>query len=173
MIRFVRECKALGVPYLYDVSWQIVRLSDDELRDGIDGAAMLVVNEYEYEMIRNRTGWNEGDILERAETLIVTRGEHGSTIYRRDGVFNIPAVQPAREIDPIGVGDAYRAGLLKGLALGLDWDAAGRIGSLAATYALEHDGPQGHRYTLPEFVERFRRQFEDQVVAERLMERVA
>ena len=168
MKRFVRECKEMGIPYLYDVSWQIVRLSDDELREGIDGAHMLVVNEYEYEMIRNRTGWNEGDILERAETLIVTRGGRGSTIYRRDGVFNIPAVPPQREVDAIGVGDGYRAGLLKGLMLGLGWESAGRIGSLAATYVLEHDGPQGHHYALAEFVERFRRHFADSEAIERL-----
>ncbi len=172
MKRFVRECKELDIPYLYDVSWQIVRLTDDELREGIDGAHVLVVNEYEYEMIRNRTGWNEGDILEHAETLIVTRGGHGSTIYRRDGVLNIPAVPPEREVDGIGVGDGYRAGLLKGLMLGLGWESAGQIGSLAATYVLEHDGPQGHHYTLADFVERFRLHFGDAVVIERLRERV-
>jgi len=173
MRRFVRECQDLGIPYLYDVSWQIVRLTDDDLREGIDGAYMLVVNEYEYEMIRNRTGWNEGDILERAETLVVTRAERGSTIYRRDGVLNVPAVPPEREVDAIGVGDGYRAGLLKGLTLGLGWESAGRIGSLAATYVLEGDGPQGHHYTLFEFVGRFRKHFDDAVAIERLMERVA
>lgn len=172
MRRFVGECKDLGIPYLYDVSWQIVRLTDDDLREGIDGAYILVVNEYEYEMIRNRTGWNEGDILERAETLVVTRAEHGSTIYRRDGVFNVAAVPPEREVDAIGVGDGYRAGLLKGLMLGLDWEPAGRIGSLAATYVLENDGPQGHHYTLIEFVDRFRKRFDDALAIERLMERV-
>ena len=71
------------------------------------------------------------------------------------------------------MGDAYRAGLLKGLALGLGWESAGRIGSLAATYVLEHDGPQGHHYTLSEFAERFRRQFDDAEALDRLLERVA
>jgi adenosine kinase len=173
MKRFVHEAKAMGIPYLYDVSWQIVRLTDDELREGIAGAAILVVNEYEYEMIRNRTGWNEGDILDHAQTLIVTRGEHGSTLYRRDGIFNVSAVAPVREIDPIGVGDAYRAGLLKGLMLDLGWESAGRIASLAATYVLENDGPQGHYYTLAEFIERFQKHFDDGLALERLMERVA
>ena len=173
MTRFVRECKALGIPYLYDVSWQIVRLTDDDLRDGVDGAHTLVVNEYEYEMIRHRTGWNESDILKHAETLVVTRGERGSTIYRTDGVLGIPAVPPQREVDAIGVGDGYRAGLLKGLSAGLGWESAGRIGSLAATYVLEHDGPQGHHYTLAEFADRFRSHFDDPAALERLMERVA
>ncbi|HLF27847.1 MAG TPA: carbohydrate kinase family protein [Anaerolineae bacterium] len=173
MQRCVRECKEIGIPYLYDVSWQIVRLSDDDLREGITGSYVLIVNEYEFAMIRNRTRWDEGDILERAETLIVTRGEHGSTIYRRDGVIHVSAVAPERAIDPIGVGDGYRAGLLKGLAVGLGWESAGRIASLAATYVLESDGPQGHSYTLPEFVERFRKHFDDAVAIERLRERVA
>jgi len=143
------------------------------LRHGVDGAHTLVVNEYEYEMIRHRTGWNESDILKHAETLVVTRGERGSTIYRTDGVLGIPAVPPQREVDAIGVGDGYRAGLLKGLSAGLGWESAGRIGSLAATYVLEHDGPQGHHYTLAEFADRFRSHFDDPAALERLMERVA
>lgn len=173
MIRYVRECRELDIPYVYDVSWQIVRLSDDELRDGITGSRALIVNEYEFEMIRNRTAWNEADILDRAETLVVTLGERGSTIYTREGLFHIPPVSPTQEVDPIGVGDGYRAGLLKGLALGLDWESAGRIGSLAATYVLEHDGPQGHYYTLAEFAERFHAHFDDPIALDRLMERVA
>jgi len=169
MRRYVRECKAMGVPYLYDVSWQIVRLTDDDLREGISGAYIVVVNEYEFEMIRNRTGWSERDMVERAEVLIVTMGERGSTIHTREEHIQVPAVEPVREVDPIGVGDGYRAGLLKGLALGLGWESAGRIGGLAATYVLENDGPQGHHYTLPEFVERFQLHFADAAAIERLL----
>lgn len=170
MCKYVRECKTLGTPYLYDVSWQIVRLSDDELREGIDGCKMLVVNRYEFEMIRKRTGWNEDTVLERAENLIVTLGEQGSRIYTPDKTFDIPAISPRRIVDPIGVGDGYRAGLLKGLALGLGWESAGRIATLAATYVLENVGPQGHHYTLSEFVERFRSQYDDDAALEHLMQ---
>jgi len=170
MRRYIRECKAMGIPYLYDVSWQIVRLTDDDLREGITGAHIVVVNEYEFEMIRNRTNWNEGDIVERAETLIVTMGERGSTIHTREEHIQVPAVKPVREVDPIGVGDAYRAGLLKGRALGLSWESAGCIGGLAATYVLESDGPQGHYYTLPEFARRFQRHFDDPAAFERLLQ---
>ena len=169
MRRYVRECKTMGVPYLYDVSWQIVRLTDDDLREGVASAYIVVVNEYEFEMIRNRTGWNEGDIVERAEALIVTMGERGSTIHTREEHIQVPAVKPVHEVDPIGVGDGYRAGLLKGLALGLGWESAGCIGGLAATYVLENDGPQGHYYTLPEFVERFQLHFADAAAIERLL----
>ena len=173
MKRYVRECKEMGIAYLYDVSWQIVRLTGDELREGIDGCRVLVVNEYEFEMIRNRTGWDVPDILTHAEALIVTQGERGSVVYARDGQIHVPAVKPQREIDPIGVGDGYRAGLLKGLALGLDWKSSARIGGLAATYVLENDGPQSHAFTLSEFVERFRSSFDDAVAIERLAERIA
>ena len=170
---YVRECHALGIPYLYDVSWQIVRLTDDELREGIVGSYILIVNEYEFEMIRNRTGWHEADILEQANNLIVTLGERGSRIHTREGQYLVPPVPPLRIIDPIGVGDAYRSGLLKGLALGLGWESAGRIASLAATYVLECDGPMGHCYTLPEFIERFRQHFDDPVAIDRLTNNVA
>jgi len=168
MQRLVRECQELRVPYLYDVSWQIVRLTDDELREGVVGCHMLVVNEYEFEMIRKRTGWQEQDILERAEVLIVTLGERGSAINTRQARYHIPPVTPERVADPIGVGDAFRSGLLKGLMVGLDWEACGRIGSLAATYCLENDGPQGQSYTLAEFVERFKQNFDDAAAVERL-----
>ena len=173
MRRYIRECKAMGIPYLYDVSWQIVRLTDDDLREGITGAHIVVVNEYEFEMIRNRTNWNEGDIVERAETLIVTMGERGSTINTREEHIQVPAVKPVREVDPIGVGDGYRAGLLKGRALGLSWESAGCIGGLAATYVLENDGPQGHYYTLSEFAERFQLHFDDPAAIERLSQPTA
>jgi len=173
MQRYVRECKESGLPYLYDVSWQIVRLSDEALHDGIAGCHTLVVNEYEFELIRSRTGWGEDDILDRADTLIVTLGERGSVIHTREARYHIPAVPPLRQVDPIGVGDGYRAGLLKGLALGLGWESAGRVAGLAATYVLENDGPQGHRYTLAEFAERFGQHFDDVAALERLMVRVA
>ncbi len=88
------------------------------------------------------------------QALIVTQGAAGALIWA-DEKIQIPAVTPEQILDPTGVGDAFRAGLLKGLALGVDWTAAGRIGSLAATYVLETQGPQAHAYTLSEFVTRY------------------
>lgn len=169
MKRYVRECKEMGLPYLYDVSWQIVRLTDEELHDGIDGAYVLVVNEYEFEMIRKRTGWSEEDTLNHAQNLIVTLGERGSMIVTPEDTVHVSPVPTDRAIDAIGIGDAYRAGLLKGLALGLSWASAGRIGSLAATYVLESAGPQEHFYEVKEFVERFRQNFDDEATSEHLL----
>lgn len=97
--------------------------------------------------------------------VIVTRGEQGSVIWAGEEI-TVPAVPPEQVLDPTGVGDAFRAGLIKGLALGMSWETAGRIGSLAATYVLETPGPQAHHYTLDEFVARYRGVFgEDEFTA--------
>ncbi len=159
MVRHARECRELGIPYIYDPSQQIVRLSGEELVDGMRGAKVLIVNDYEFEMIRHKTGLSERAILNLVGTLIVTRGEHGSHIMTADQTIHIPIVLPQRVVDPTGVGDAYRAGIIKGYICGFSWETIGRIGSLAATYVLEEHGTQNHRYTLSEFVARYRQYF--------------
>ena len=161
MVQYADECKVLGIPYLYDPSQQIIRLSGDELRAGINGARLLVVNEYEFEMIREKTGLLEKDVTELVGALIITRGEQGSTIYTEADVFNVPIVPPAQVVDPTGVGDAYRGGLVKGLALRAPWKIAGQIGAVAAAYVLEEKGTQNHHYTRSEFVARYRQNFAD------------
>jgi adenosine kinase len=105
------------------------------------------------------------DAVRRA--VIVTLGEEGVMIWTDEKV-QVPAVPPRRILDPTGVGDAFRSGLIKGLALGLPWDACGRIGTLAATYVLETQGPQAHSYTLPEFVARYTSVFGEDEVTEAL-----
>lgn len=161
MTQYVRECKALGLPYIYDPSQQIVRLSDQDLRDGIDGSRLTIVNDYEFEMLRSRLHMDEATMAACTQTLIITRGAEGSTIIEGDRRVDVPAVLTARPIDPTGVGDAYRAGVMKGLALGLPWDVIGRMAGLAATYVLENHGPQNHHYTREEFVQRYRTHFGD------------
>ena len=159
MTQYVRESKDLGLRYIYDPSQQIVRLSDDDLREGIDDSAITITNDYEFEMLRNRLHMAEAAFLDCAQVLIITRGADGSTILTREQRYDVPAVPTARPIDPTGVGDAYRAGLIRGLALGLPWDTIGRVAALAATYVLENHGPQNHRYTREEFTQRYRTQF--------------
>jgi len=164
MCKYPRECKALGIPYIYDPSQQIIRLSGDDLREGIDGSRMLIVNDYEFEMIRNKTGLSEEQVLCCTATLIVTRGGEGSTIWTNGKRLDIPTVKPLHVADPTGVGDAYRAGIIKGMSLGLPWDVIGRMGSLAATYVLEQPGTQNHSYTWDEFVARYRESFGSAIV---------
>jgi adenosine kinase len=134
-------------------------MTGNELKDGITGASVLICNDYEFELIRQKTGLSEAEIVAGSDALIITKGEKGSTILRATGAIDIPAVAPTREADPTGVGDAYRGGLLKGLMTGLDWESCGRIGSVAATYALEHLGGLSHAYTLDEFRKRYVQHF--------------
>jgi adenosine kinase len=161
MVKYVRECQALGIDYMYDPSQQIIWLDGDDLLEGARGARILIVNDYEFGMIQNKTGLSTKELLTMAEITIVTRGESGSTIYTREQALTIPVVPPEPLAEPTGVGDAYRGGIIKGLLKGLPWETTGRIGSLAATYVLEQVGTQNHHYSLEAFVERYRRTFGD------------
>ncbi len=161
MVKYVRECQELGIDYIYDPSQQIVRLSGKELLEGTRGAQVLIVNEYEFGMTKNKTGLTDQELLALPEITIVTRAEEGSTIYVQDQVLQIPAVPPEPLAEPTGVGDAYRSGVIKGMLRGYSWETTGRIAALAATYVLEQHGTQNHHYTPDEFVERYRQVFGD------------
>src|SRR3984893_4838691 len=140
MMQYAEECRTLGIPYIFDPGQQCSRMSGDELRDGIVGARVVICNDYEIELIRQKTGWGEAEILAQAEVLLVTRGEHGSSVSTKSGRADVAAVTPHRIVDPTGVGDAFRGGLMKGLALGFPYETSAKIGSEAATYALAHLG---------------------------------
>ena len=169
MVKRAKECVTLGIPYVYDPGQQIIRLSPEELTAGIDGCFLLIVNEYELGMIREKTGWTEAEVLARAGGLIVTLGEQGSHLRIGDEEHHVPAVPLVRTADPTGVGDAFRGGLLRGYSLGLPWDVAGRMGSLAAAYVLEQLGTQSHHYTPAEFAARFRQHFDDEGALDALL----
>jgi adenosine kinase len=151
MTQYAEECRTLRIPFIFDPGQQCARMSGAELRDGIVGARLVICNDYEFELIRQKCGMGETDVLGVAESLIVTRGEHGSTIHQGESRLDVKAVPPSRIVDPTGVGDAFRGGLMKGLAVGASLEASARLGSVAATYALEHLGGQSHAYSLAEF----------------------
>jgi len=159
MTQYAEECRTLGVPFIFDPGQQCARMSGDELVDGLTGAAIVIANDYELELLHQKTRLDDGDILERAQALVVTRGEFGSSVIRRDRRVHVPAVPPHRIADPTGVGDAYRGGFMKGVAVGADDDVCARLGSVAATFALEHLGGQSHSYTLGEFKARYEEHF--------------
>jgi adenosine kinase len=159
MVQYAEECRTLGIPYIFDPGQQVARMSGDELKDGTVGASILICNDYEYEILKQKTGLDEKELLDHSDALIVTRGEHGSTIITAEERANVAAVAPRRIVDPTGVGDAFRGGLMKGLALGLPYAESAQIGSVAATYALEHLGGQSHSYSLEEFTERYEEHF--------------
>jgi adenosine kinase len=169
MDNYVKECHTKQIPYLYDPSQQIVRLSDEQLRRGVEWAHSLFVNEYEFELIQKHTGLNSQQIQKAVEILVVTMGENGSKIYSHGQEFTIPVVTPDKIVDPTGVGDAFRGGFLKGVCLGADLQTCGQLGSVAAAYCLEQRGTQSHHYTAAEFVTRYRKHFDDQGVLNALL----
>ena len=168
MARYAGECRALAIPFMYDPSQQVAQLTGADLLESVEGAAIFIGNEYEFGVIERKTGLSEAELLARVPVLIVTRGSEGSTIALRGGTDAAggartirvpPAKVEATELDPTGVGDAYRAGLLAAHLAGLPWEVAGRVGSIAAVYALETIGPQPRPYSLAEFRARYEANF--------------
>ena len=131
----------------------------EELRRFVEQASWIAVNDYEWAMLNERTGWDADAVKRRVGALIVTRGAQGSMIHTEDGDIEIPAAQPAVVTDPTGCGDAYRAGLLFGLMRGLDWPTVGRIASLMGAVKIECHGTQNHSFSMEDFEQRFEHSF--------------
>lgn len=170
MVRYVKECKQSGIPYIYDPSQQIPRLSGEELKEGLDGSLALFVNKYELGMIKKRTGLSEQEIRECSQFSVVTLGEKGSVISWEENEVEVPVVAPHQITDPTGVGDAFRGGFLSGYARGWDLETCGQMGAVAAAFCLEQEGPQGHSFSPGEFVSRFRQHFDDHGKLEALLD---
>ena len=133
MVQYAEECRALKVPFIWDPGQQCARMSGDELRVGIDGAALVVCNDYEFELIRQKTGLDENAVLERAGALVITRGEQGCSVIEMSGRTDVPAVPPRHIVDPTGVGDAFRAGFMKGMEHDAPYTVCAQLGTVAAT----------------------------------------
>ena len=159
MVQYAEECSTLGIKYIWDPGQQCARMGGDQLTDGIVGSFMVICNDYEFELIRQKTGLGEQDVLAQVPLLVITKGEHGCTVMTRDRSVDVPAVSPDRIADPTGVGDAFRGGFMKGLATRLPYETCARFGSVAATYALEHLGGTYHAYTWGEFAARYEKHF--------------
>ncbi len=161
MIRNCTECRELGIRFIFDPSQQLARLNGEQVLTAMECAYALTVNDYEFELVKQKTGLDEAGILQKVGLLVVTRGADGASFISQERRVDVP-IAPAKEIvDPTGVGDAFRGGLLTGLVRGYPWEVTGRIGALAATYCLEHQGTMNHHYTVPEFVTRYRQVFGD------------
>jgi adenosine kinase len=161
MIRLVKESRDRGLRFVFDPAHQLPRLAPEDVAEGARGAWILIGNDYELELIMQRTGHSMDTLVEMAEMVVTTLGRDGSRIATRKGVVDIPPAPAVIESDPTGAGDAYRAGLVAGLLRGLVLEQAGRVASLAATYAIERVGTVEHSYTHEAFSERYKEAFAD------------
>ncbi|HNQ93359.1 MAG: carbohydrate kinase family protein [Anaerolineales bacterium] len=161
MTKFCAESRELGLKYLYDPGQQVLRLEGAELINDMEGAYFLFCNDYEFGLISKKTGWSLDQMLDHVKVLVITRGKDGADLYMGGESVHIPTVPEKEIVDPTGVGDAFRGGFLAGYSRGFNWKLCGEIGSLAAVYCLEQKGPQSHSYSRKDFVERFRKHFED------------
>ena len=155
MIQHAADFAELGIPFVFDPGQGMPMFGGDDLLRFLDQAAWVTVNDYEAQLLQERTGQTLPQLAQRVEALIVTLGAHGSHVYTRAAKVEIPAAKPRQMVDPTGCGDAYRAGLLYGLLNGMDWETTGRIASLMGAMKIENPGTQNTRFTRPEFEERF------------------
>jgi adenosine kinase len=159
MLEHATQLAAAEIPFIFDPGQGLPMFGGEELRQFVEQAAWVTVNDYEWQLLKERTGWDVDDLKRRVKGLIVTRGAKGSTIYTPEMDFDIPAARPATVSDPTGCGDAYRAGLLFGFMAGYDWPTVGRVASLMGAIKIECHGTQNHRFTREEFQEKFEASF--------------
>lgn len=159
MLVYSRRYKEMHLPYIFDPGQSIPAWGADDLREMATGALAIIMNDYEQEMFRQKTGLEEGDLKSLAQALIITKGEEGSELILSEGREVIPPARALKVQDPTGAGDAYRAGLIKGLTLNLPWGTAALMGSTLASFAVEQAGTQEHRLTLSDFRLRYQNNF--------------
>ncbi|MCX7071651.1 MAG: carbohydrate kinase family protein [Gammaproteobacteria bacterium] len=159
MILHAEQFADAGLPFIFDPGQGLPMFGGDDLKAFIEKATYVAVNDYESEMIMDRTGWSLKEIADRVEALIVTRGAKGSHIYTRSKTHEIPTATAQALADPTGCGDAYRAGLLHGLLNGMDWETTGRVASLIGAIKIERPGPQNHYVGPEDFRARFKKEF--------------
>lgn len=155
MIAHTRQFAEAGIPFIFDPGQGMPLFDGADLLAFLDQAPYVTLNDYEAQLFQDRTGKTLKELAARVRALIVTRGADGSEIHADGKVHAIPAARPTAVVDPTGCGDAYRAGLLYGLAADMDWETTGRIASLMGAIKIAHPGTQNHRFTTAEFAQRF------------------
>jgi adenosine kinase len=155
MRTYSRRFKEMGLRYIFDPGQSIPALSADDLVEMTTGATLLISNDYEMEMIKRATGLDLPQILQRCQAVITTLGENGSILHATDGDVHVDAADNDGVVDPTGAGDAYRAGVLMGMAEGRELTTCARMGSVCASFAVSRHGTQDHRFTPEQFWRRF------------------
>nr|WP_202470392.1 carbohydrate kinase family protein [Streptomyces sp. SID8377] len=167
MLRHTEECRSRGIPWAADFSQQIARMNGDEIRILLDGAAYLFSNEYEKGLIESKTGWTEEEILGRVGTRVTTLGSHGVRIERAgEEPIVVGCPEEDAKVDPTGVGDAFRAGFLSGLAWGVGPERAAQVGCMLATLVIETLGTQEYQLRRAHFMDRFTKAYGDDAAQE-------
>jgi adenosine kinase len=159
MRQYSRHYKKIGIDYIFDPGQAIPALTGEALTDMMTGCRYLISNDYELDMIKKTTGMETGDMLARCQAVITTLGEKGSVIRTGQEEVLIDSVPVDRAVDPTGAGDAYRAGLIKGIVEGKSLADTARMGAVCASFAVEKQGTQVHRFTPEEFDARYRQAF--------------
>jgi len=159
MLEHAAQFAAAGIPFIFDPGQGLPMFGGAELQQFISQARWVTLNDYEWELVQQRTGWGVAELTARVEALIVTRGAAGSTIHTRGETLTVPVAAARAVVDPTGCGDAYRAGLIHGLLHGLDWRATGHIASLMGAIKIASRGTQNHRFTRSEFAQRLAEAF--------------
>jgi adenosine kinase len=167
MIRHTDEARHLGVPFMADPGQQLARMDGGQVRRLVDGAGYLITNDYERALLSTKTGWSDDEVLARVGIRITTRGPDGCVIDTADGaVIEVEAAPERRREDPTGVGDAFRAGFLAGLSWHLELERCAQVGSMVATYVLEHVGTQEYHLEAEDFLGRLAKVYGDDAAAE-------
>lgn len=159
MIEHAAQFAQAHIPFIFDPGQGLPMFGADELKTFIGQARWVTVNDYEWGLLQQKTGFTVSDITAQVDALVVTRGAEGSMIYTQGRTLSVPCAKPAALVDPTGCGDAYRAGLIHGLMHGLDWETTGRIASLMGAIKIESRGPQNHAFDRAQFEWRYRDNF--------------
>ncbi|MDQ8049539.1 MULTISPECIES: carbohydrate kinase family protein [Luteibacter] len=159
MLQHVDEFAARGVPFIFDPGQAMPLFNGDEFRSMIGKATYVIVNDYESQLLQQRTGWSAADIASKVTAYIITQGPRGSLIHVDGQTIEIPPAREHKVVDPTGCGDAYRAGLIFGIMKGYDWPTVGKMASLMGALKVEHPGTQNQYFTYEQFATEFESQF--------------
>ena len=159
MLKHAQQFTEKNIPFIFDPGQGLPMFNGEELIQFIEQANWVTVNDYEWQMMKEKTGLSKKEITEKVEALIVTRGGEGSHFYTKEGLIEVPIVEPESISDPTGCGDAYRAGLLYGLVNNMDIEIAGKIASLMGSIKISCHGTQNHTFTIDEFMSQLESKF--------------
>lgn len=163
MVKYSKQCQDKKIPYMLDPGMQLPSLDKNDLKNMINGATILIGNDYEIALLKEKTSLDYAVLLNQVQVLITTLGQTGSIIQKAEQMIDVKSAKPDEVLDPTGAGDAYRAGFLAGYIKGLYLKVCGQMGSTASCYAIEKYGTTQHKFTIPEFRERYKQNFGEEL----------